>query len=47
MTEFIGKFLCTVTIVMITSFEFITEKLAISRYMEDIWREIEKELSVI
>ena len=34
MTEFIGKFLCTVAIVMITSFEFITEKLAISRYLE-------------
>lgn len=34
MSEFIGKFLCAVSIVMITSFEFITEKLTISRYME-------------
>lgn len=34
MTEFIGKFLCIVAIVMITSFEFITEKLSISKYME-------------
>ncbi len=34
MSEFINKFLCIVVIVMITSFEFITEKLTISRYME-------------
>ena len=34
MSEFIGKFLCAMAIVMITGFEFITEKLAVSRYME-------------
>ncbi len=34
MTKFIGKFLCIVAIVMIKSFEFITEKLTISRYLE-------------
>lgn len=34
MSEFIGKFLCAVAIIMITSFEFITEKLTISRYLE-------------
>lgn len=34
MSKFISKFLCAIAIVMITSFEFITEKLTISRYME-------------
>lgn len=34
MSEFIGKFLCIVAIVMVKSFEFITEKLTISRYLE-------------
>lgn len=34
MSEFIGKFLCAVTIVMITCSEFITEKLTISKYLE-------------
>lgn len=34
MTEFIDKFLCTVAIVMIMIFEFITDIFGISRYME-------------
>lgn len=32
--KFIGSFLCIVAAIMIICFEFITEKLTISRYME-------------
>ncbi len=34
MSKFIGKFLCTAAIVMIICSEFITEKLAMSKYLE-------------
>ena len=32
--KFIGSFLCIVSMIMIMCFEFITEKLTISRYLE-------------